>query len=61
MICYAKLVIDISLDGHFPEFIEFFNDNDVLVRQQVKYEWKPTKYIHCDMFGHEEENYKKKE
>ncbi|KAJ8436659.1 hypothetical protein Cgig2_003038 [Carnegiea gigantea] len=61
MICYAKLLIDISSDGHFPKFIEFFNDNDELVRQQVKYEWKPTKCTHCHMFGYEEENCKRRE
>ncbi|KAJ8423185.1 LOW QUALITY PROTEIN: hypothetical protein Cgig2_026633 [Carnegiea gigantea] len=31
MLRYAKLLIDVSLDSPFPEFIEFFNDNDVLV------------------------------
>ena len=60
MLIYAKLWIDVSLDSSFLEFIEFFNDNDVLVRQQVVYEWKPVKCDHRHMFGHVEQVYKKK-
>jgi len=48
---YARLLIDISLDYAFLEYIEFVNDHDVLVRQKVKYKWKPTKCGHCRMFG----------
>ncbi|KAJ8423394.1 hypothetical protein Cgig2_029229 [Carnegiea gigantea] len=54
MIRYARLLIDVPLDSTFPEFIEFFNDNELLIRQQVVYEWKPVKCSHCYMFGHEE-------
>ncbi|KAJ8443060.1 LOW QUALITY PROTEIN: hypothetical protein Cgig2_004265 [Carnegiea gigantea] len=57
VIQYAGLLIDIPLEGPFPDFIEFFNDNDVL---QVRYEWKPTKCTYCHMFGYEEELCKKK-
>ena len=32
MINYAQLMIKMPLEGPFPEHIEFFNDNDVLVR-----------------------------
>ncbi|KAJ8419451.1 hypothetical protein Cgig2_023657 [Carnegiea gigantea] len=39
---YARLLINISLDGLFPDYIEFFNENQVSIRQQVIYEWKPT-------------------
>ena len=33
MIKYARLLIDISLDGPFPEYIEFFSEDEVLIRQ----------------------------
>ena len=54
MIKYAKLMIEAPLEGPFPEYIEFFNDNEVLVRQQIKYEWLPLKCTHYHMFRHEE-------
>jgi len=47
MLHYARLLIEMSLEGNFLEFIEFLNDKDVLVRQQVKYEWKPIYCTHC--------------
>jgi len=60
IIKYARLLIDIPLEGSFPEFIESFNDHEVLVRQQVVYEWKPVKCAHCHMYGHEEQVCRKK-
>ncbi|KAJ8425110.1 hypothetical protein Cgig2_015888 [Carnegiea gigantea] len=54
MLRYARLLIDISLDSTFLDFIKFFNDNEVV------YEWKPVKCAHRHMFGHEEQIYKKK-
>ena len=49
------------LEGPFPASIEFFNEQDVLIRQEVKYEQIPTQCQFCGMFGHEEEVCKKKE
>ncbi|KAJ8426158.1 hypothetical protein Cgig2_032640 [Carnegiea gigantea] len=57
---YARLLINIPLDGSFPDYIEFFNDNEMLLRQHVAYEWKPLKCSHCHMFGHKEPICKKK-
>jgi len=44
MIRYARVLNDVPLDSTFPEFIEFFNDNELLIRQQVVYEWKPEMF-----------------
>jgi len=60
MIKYARVLIDIPLDGHFPDYIEFFNEEEVLIRQQVHYEWKPVKCTYGKIFGHEEVNCKNK-
>ncbi|KAJ8437709.1 hypothetical protein Cgig2_008335 [Carnegiea gigantea] len=60
MIKYVRLLIDIPHDGHFPDNVEFFNEGGVLVRQQVHYKWKPIKYTHYKMLGHEEANCIKK-
>ncbi|KAJ8436135.1 LOW QUALITY PROTEIN: hypothetical protein Cgig2_033630 [Carnegiea gigantea] len=59
MLNYARLLIDISLDNPFPNYIKFFNEDDVLIRQNVTYEWKPIKCSHCKMFGHEEASCRK--
>ena len=57
---FARLLIDIPMDSKFPEHLDFVNDNDVVVRLQVDYEWKPTKCDHCHMFGHKEDDCRKK-
>ncbi|KAJ8419257.1 hypothetical protein Cgig2_003298 [Carnegiea gigantea] len=48
------------MEGPFPEYIEFFSEHGVLLRQQVVFEWKPSKCTHCGMYGHIEEDYRKK-
>ncbi|KAJ8420785.1 hypothetical protein Cgig2_030493 [Carnegiea gigantea] len=57
---YARLLVEMPIEGPFPEYIEFFNDDDLLIRQQVTYEWVPTKCAHCAMLDHTEEVCKKK-
>ena len=32
---YAQLLVEMPIEGPFPEHIDFFNDEDVLIRQQV--------------------------
>ncbi|KAJ8426355.1 hypothetical protein Cgig2_021475 [Carnegiea gigantea] len=48
------------LGDNFPDFIDFVNEHNVVVRQKVKYEWKPTKCNYCKMFGHTGEECRKK-
>ena len=60
MLRFSRLLIDIPLDSSFLDFIEFFNGNEILIGQQVTYKWKPVKFTHCHMFGHEEQVCKKK-
>jgi len=57
---YARLLIDIAIKGDFPGFIDFINDQDVVMRVQLEYEWKPIKCQHCRMYGHNEEDCIKK-
>ena len=42
-----------KLTGPFPMHIDFINDKDEAVRQEVRYEWQPVKCNHCKMLGHE--------
>ena len=46
MIQYVHVLIDIPLAGDVPGFIEFINEVDLVVRQPMKYEWKPIKCEH---------------
>ena len=52
--------MEIPLDGDFPEFIEFTNEKNVVIRQKVLYEWKPLKCAYCKMYGHIQEDCRKK-
>ncbi|KAJ8419812.1 hypothetical protein Cgig2_000653 [Carnegiea gigantea] len=60
MLKYARLLIDIFLEGPFPDYIDFFDEEEVLITQKVIYEWKPIKCTHCHMFGHEAIDCKKR-
>ncbi|KAJ8446942.1 hypothetical protein Cgig2_026440 [Carnegiea gigantea] len=56
MIKYARG----PMEGPFLEYIKFFTEHGVLLRQQVVFEWKPSKCTHCGMYGHIEEDCRKK-
>ena len=58
---HARLLIEIPLDAPFPDFLEFINDQDVVVRVPVCFEWKPLKCAHCHMFGHLDSECRKKQ
>lgn len=60
MIRYARVLVDIQLDRQFPEFIEFFNEHDMLIRQQVHHELVLVKCNFCGMYSHVEDVRKKK-
>ena len=60
MIKYARVLVDMELEGSFPDTIEFFNEHEVLIRQEIKYAWMPTKCQCCGMFGHKEDQCRKK-
>ena len=57
---YARLLIDMPLDGPFLEFVDYITDKGLVTRQRVKYEWIPLKCNHCNMFGHLERDRRKK-
>ncbi|KAJ8428837.1 hypothetical protein Cgig2_003385 [Carnegiea gigantea] len=55
------LLVEMPLEGYFPDSIEFANEKSVLIRQKVIYEWLPLKCSHCKMFGQTQENYRKQD
>jgi len=60
LISYARLLINIPLDGPFMEYVDYINDKGRVTRQRVKYEWQPVKCDHCSMYGHIDEDCRKK-
>ena len=50
---YARILVEIPINGPFPEYVDFFNEHDMLIRQQVCYEWLPLNCSHFGMYGHE--------
>ena len=38
MLKYARLLVEMQLEGPFPDFIEFANERDVIIRQKIVYE-----------------------
>ncbi|KAJ8444596.1 hypothetical protein Cgig2_013875 [Carnegiea gigantea] len=55
VIHYARLLVEMPIDGPFLNHIEFFNEDE-----PVTYEWILTKCSHCAMMGHTEDVCKKK-
>jgi len=61
MLKYARLMMEMPLERQFPDYIEFANEKGVLIKQKVLYEWLPIKCDHCKIFGHTQEQCRKKE
>ncbi|KAJ8421817.1 hypothetical protein Cgig2_023810 [Carnegiea gigantea] len=60
MLQYARLLIEVSLEGTYPDYVEFVNDFNVVVKQMVKFEWMPVKCGHCQMLEYKEQECRKK-
>ncbi|KAJ8421473.1 hypothetical protein Cgig2_007650 [Carnegiea gigantea] len=60
MLQSARLLIEVSLEGPYPDYVEFVNDFNVVVRQKVKFEWMQVKCGYCQMLGDKEQEYGKK-
>ena len=43
MLKYARLLMKMPLEGSFPDYIEFANEKNVVIRQKVIDEWLPLK------------------
>ena len=40
---YARMLVEVPIDGPFPEHFDFVNDLDMVIRQKVVFEWKSVK------------------
>ena len=52
------MLIEVPMEGPFPDTINFINDSGVLVKQRIIFEWKPVKYNQCQQIGHEGKEYR---
>ncbi|KAJ8420055.1 hypothetical protein Cgig2_021283 [Carnegiea gigantea] len=57
---YVRILIEIQLEENFPEYTEFVNEHNVVVRQQVEYEWKPIKCDFYKLYGHMKDDCREK-
>ncbi|XP_021731006.1 uncharacterized protein LOC110697913 [Chenopodium quinoa] len=56
-IAYARIMIEVAVNGEFPEFIEFFDENGNRIKQAVQFEWKPVECHMCKGMGHVEQDF----
>ena len=54
MLSYARMLTNVSLEVPFLEYVEFFNNKDMMVKPKTKFQWKPVKCPGCHILGHEE-------
>ena len=57
---YTRMLIEVPMEGPFPETIEFINDYGIVVKQKIKFKWKPIKCNQYQLFGHEGKECRKK-
>ncbi|XP_056687931.1 uncharacterized protein [Spinacia oleracea] len=49
---FARVMADVPFSQDLREYISFRDENGVMVRVSLFYEWRPTMCTQCKMFGH---------
>lgn len=57
---FARLLVEVEMDGQLPDTIFFRNERGFVVVQKVLYDWKPTLCKFCCKYGHSAANCRKK-
>ena len=52
---FARVLVELSIDGEFYDTISFTNEDDELMTITVEYDWKPSKCSKCKQKGHVED------
>ncbi|KAJ8430087.1 hypothetical protein Cgig2_006539 [Carnegiea gigantea] len=52
---FARIIIEMNLEDNFPEYIDFVNEHNVVIRQK-----KAIRCEHCKMYGYLKEECRKK-
>lgn len=50
---YARYLVEMNIKGDFPDYLVFKNENGVVVKYPVEYDWKPQICDNCSTMGHE--------
>lgn len=53
MLRYARVLVEMPMNGPFPDHVDFFNEANIMMRQEIFYEWLPIRCSHCQMLGHD--------
>ncbi|CAO2821005.1 unnamed protein product [Amaranthus hypochondriacus] len=48
---FARVLVELSLDGEFYDSVSFTNEDDELVTVMIEYDWKPSKWSKCNQMG----------
>ena len=59
MFNYARILVDMELNGAFPESVTFIDENGIVIDQMVFFEWKSLKCSKCAMYGNVDEECRK--
>ncbi|KAL2893703.1 5'-3' exoribonuclease 2 [Bienertia sinuspersici] len=49
---FARVLVEMGIEGDCPDSIQFINERDILVDIPVSYQWKPTLCGTCNKLGH---------
>ncbi|XP_074300535.1 uncharacterized protein LOC141631813 [Silene latifolia] len=52
---YARVLVELKMDQHLPDKIQFLDENGNVVVVQVTYEWRPVSCEGCKGFGHDKQ------
>ncbi|XP_062080593.1 uncharacterized protein LOC133785361 [Humulus lupulus] len=52
MVKFSRMLVDVEISDHLPQFINFLNERGQLMVQAIEFEWLPTRCSHCKSFGH---------
>ncbi|XP_021774067.1 uncharacterized protein LOC110738017 [Chenopodium quinoa] len=50
---YARVMVEVQVDGNFPEYVDFLDEEGRVVHQEVVFEWKPVKCSMYNGLGHD--------
>lgn len=59
-ISYARVLVEVHTDRELVEEIRFTDPRGVVVKPRVIYKWKPIVFKQCSMWGHHENECRKK-
>lgn len=55
---FARILIEMNIEGKFPSKIHFRNENEQRIEVIVEYEWTPMKCSVCSAYGHEAKEFR---